>query len=66
METNLRGRFKLRKNQTEQDILNQQDMYPGESNDKNPPLQNLSESEKKKLQVKDGQNNLNVDERGGF
>lgn len=56
----------MRKNQTEQDILNQQDMYPGESNDKNPPLQNLSESEKKKLQVKDGQNNLNVDERGGF
>ena len=41
-------------------------MYPGESTSENLPLQNLSESEKKKLQVKDGQNNLNVDERGGF
>jgi hypothetical protein len=41
-------------------------MYPGESNDKNPPLENLSENDKKKLQVKDGQNNLNVDERGGY
>ena len=46
--------------------LNQEEMYPGEPNNENPPLQNLSENKKKELQVKDGQNNLNVDERGGF
>lgn len=28
--------------------------------------QKLTENEKKKLQVKDGQNNHHVDERGGF
>lgn len=56
----------MNKKQDDPKSLNQEQMYPGEPNTKNPPLENLSESEKKKLQVKDGQNNLNVDERGGF
>lgn len=46
--------------------LNQEEMYPGETDNENPPLLNLSENKKKELQVKDGQHNLNVDERGGF
>lgn len=56
----------MNKKQDDEKKLTQDEMYPGESNSENPPLEHLSESEKKKLQVKDGQNNLNVDERGGF
>lgn len=62
----LKGCFQMNKKQDDEKKLTQDEMYPGESNSENPPLEHLSESEKKKLQVKDGQNNLNVDERGGY
>jgi hypothetical protein len=61
-----KGSYSLNNNQEDKKNLTQDKMHPGESNSETPPLSYLSEEEKKKLQVKDGQNNLNVDERGGF
>ena len=53
------------KNHEKEKSTNKEKNEKGISEDYLEP-QKLGEEEKKKLQVKDGQNNHHVDERGGF
>lgn len=71
LETNILGKRNVEKNIRRVNVLKKESNHEKESsNPKDQTVEQgkpneLSDQEKEKLQVKDGQNNHHVDERGG-